>query len=125
MPEERFVVAGEDDIEVNEESTSCVDFLGVDGCTVSSDSDDSSPSLSFPDGVSVKALGAGLFPLTFLDDAAEFAALFFALPNQCGKPCLKLNPPGGSLSSSVALTVSVASSDPVVNVYVVSGTSNG
>lgn len=26
-------------------------------------------------------------------------------PNQAGKPCLRLNPPGGRRSSSVALTV--------------------
>lgn len=49
----------------------------------------------------------------FLDDAPEETILFCALPNQKGKPCLKLNPPGGSLSSSVALTVSELK-DPVV-----------
>ena len=43
----------------------------------------------------------------------EFGTDLRALPNQCGKPCRKLNPPGGSRSSSVALTVSV-SADPVV-----------
>lgn len=119
------MTAGEDDSDANDGSTSRVDFLGVDGCTVSPDSDDSSPPLSFPGVVFAAVLGAALFPLTFLDDAAEFVALFLALPNQCGKPCLRLNPPGGSLSSSVALTVSVVSADPVVKVYVVNGTSSG
>lgn len=51
--------------------------------------------------------------LNFLDDAPEETMLFCALPNQKGKPCLKLNPPGGSLSSSNALTVSELR-DPVV-----------
>jgi len=34
-----------------------------------------------------------------------FAALRLARPNQAGKPCRRLKPPGGNLSSSVALTV--------------------
>jgi hypothetical protein len=54
-------------------------------------------------------------PLTFLDEAAEFVAVLCALPNQCGKPCRRLNPPGGNLSSSVALTGS-SFEDPVVKV---------
>src|ERR1700712_3428408 len=44
--------------------------------------------------------------------------------NHCGKPCLRLNPPGGSLSWSEALTVSVSEA-LVVYVYVVKGVSNG
>lgn len=51
--------------------------------------------------------------IDFLDDASEEIILFRDLPNQKGKPCLKLNPPGGNLSSSVALTVSELG-DPVV-----------
>ena len=59
-------------------------------------------------------------PLT----SRELAADGRARPNHCGKPCRRLKPPGGSRSSSVALTVSV-SEDPVVYVYVVSGVSSG
>lgn len=59
-------------------------------------------------------------PLT----SRELGADLRARPNHCGKPCRRLKPPGGSLSSSVALTVSV-SSDAVVNVYVVNGVSSG
>jgi hypothetical protein len=55
----------------------------------------------------------GIVPLAFLDDIADPGSFLWARPNQFGKPCLRLNPPGGSLSSSVALTVS-ASEDPVV-----------
>jgi hypothetical protein len=49
----------------------------------------------------------------FIDDALEETMLCCALPNQDGNPCLKLNPPGGNLSSSVALTVSELK-DPVL-----------
>lgn len=63
-------------------------------------------------------------PLTFLEEDPEDGALFCVLPNQCGNPCLKLKPPGGSLLSSVALTVSEVE-DPVVYVYVVSGATSG
>ena len=49
----------------------------------------------------------------FPDDVPEETTFFCALPNQEGKPCLKLKPPGGNLSSSVALTVSELK-DPVV-----------
>lgn len=53
-------------------------------------------------------------PLAFLEDAFDEAPLPFCfLPNQCGNPCLRLNPPGGNLSSSDALTVSEFD-DPVV-----------
>lgn len=48
-------------------------------------------------------------PLTSRDVGADFRAR----PNQCGKPCRRLKPPGGRRSSSVALTVSV-SEEPVV-----------
>lgn len=64
-------------------------------------------------------------PLTFLEEASEEAALpFWALPNQCGNPCLKLKPPEESLSSSDALTVS-ENEDPVVYRYVVRGATRG
>lgn len=53
--------------------------------------------------------------LAFLELVAEDVALFCERPNQCGKPCLRLKPPGGSRSSSVALTVSELE-DPVVYV---------
>lgn len=53
-------------------------------------------------------------PLAYLEDAIDEAPLPFCfLPNQCGNPCLRLNPPGSSLSSSNALTVSEFD-DPVV-----------
>lgn len=65
-----------------------------------------------------------LLPLTLRDDDREGSALFRLRPNQWGNPCRKLNPPGGRRPSSVALTVSV-SEEPVVNVYVVSGTIRG
>ena len=52
-------------------------------------------------------------PLTFLEEATEGVILFSALPNQCENPCLKLKPPGGRRSSSVALTVSELR-DPVL-----------
>jgi len=52
-------------------------------------------------------------PLTILDDTVEEVALLCVLRNQCGKPCLRLKPPGGRRSSSVALTVSKLE-DPVV-----------
>lgn len=58
-------------------------------------------------------LGPSCEPLGFLEDNVEEAALFSALPNQWGNPYRKLNPPGGNLSSSVALTVSELK-DPVV-----------
>lgn len=51
--------------------------------------------------------------LAFLEDNVDEAVLFSALPNQWGNPCRRLNPPGGNLSSSVALTVSELR-DPVV-----------
>lgn len=57
----------------------------------------------------------GCASLTFLELVAENLALFCDLPNQCGNPCLRLKPPGGSRSSSVALTVSELE-DPVVYV---------
>ena len=63
-------------------------------------------------------------PLTFLDEADEEGALFSARPNQCGNPWLKLKPPGGRRSSSVALTVSELN-DPVLYVYVVKGVTSG
>ena len=118
---EMFVaVAGEEEAsDIDGRSTSRTVILGVDGNTISSICEGCSPSPP------VVVVTAGLLPLTFLDEAAEFVALLLALPNQCGKPCLKLNPPGGNRSSSVALTVSVVSAEPVVNVYVVNGTSNG
>lgn len=59
-------------------------------------------------------------PLTLRELAADRRAR----PNHCGNPCRRLNPPGGSRSSSVALTVSV-SDDPVVYVYVVNGVRSG
>jgi hypothetical protein len=46
-------------------------------------------------------------------------------PNHLGKPSRRLNPPGGNLSSSLALTVSLASFALVENVYVVKGTRSG
>jgi len=61
------------------------------------------------------ALSAVSAPLTFRDVVAELGALRLARPNQCGKPCRRLKPPGGNRSSSVALTVSV-SVLPVLNV---------
>lgn len=45
-------------------------------------------------------------------------------PNQLGKPCLKLKPPGGRRSSSVALTVP-PSCMSVVYMYVERGVING
>ena len=63
-------------------------------------------SLSFCEPVSFE-------PLVFLEEAPEEPALVWARLNQLGNPCLKLNPPGGSLSSSVALTVSELD-EPVV-----------
>ncbi len=45
-------------------------------------------------------------PLTFLEEAPDEPALKRALPNQYGNPCLKQNPPGESLSPSVALPLS-------------------
>lgn len=62
--------------------------------------------------------------LTFLELVAEDVTLFCDRPNQCGNPCLRLKPPGGSRSSSVALTVSELE-DPVVYVYVVNGATSG
>lgn len=59
-------------------------------------------------------------PLTLREVAADLRAR----PNHCGNPWRRLNPPGGSRSSSVALTVSV-SEEPVVYVYVVRGVSSG
>lgn len=47
-------------------------------------------------------------PLTFLDVFVEPGALLRSRPNQCGNPCRRLKPPGGSLSSSVALCVSAS-----------------
>lgn len=52
-------------------------------------------------------------PLAFLEENVDEAALFSALLNQWGNPNRKLNPPGGNLSSSAALTVSEIR-DPVV-----------
>lgn len=54
-------------------------------------------------------------PLTFLEDNVDEAVLFSDLPNQWGNAYRRLNPPGGNLSSSVALTVSELR-DPVVYV---------
>ena len=53
--------------------------------------------------------------LTLLEPIAEDLVFFCDRPNQCGNPCLRLKPPGGSRSSSVALTVSEPD-DPVVYV---------
>jgi hypothetical protein len=69
------------------------------------------------------ALKAGLGAVDSLT-LRELGCDLRARPNQSGKPCRKLNPPGGSRSSSVALTVSVCE-EPVVEVYVVSGVSSG
>ncbi len=63
-------------------------------------------------------------PLTFLEDTVEEGTLLSALLNQCGKRCLRLKPPGGRRSSSVALTVSEFE-DPVLYVYVVKGVTSG
>ena len=63
-------------------------------------------------------------PLTVLDEIVDEAILFSALSNQCGNPCLRLKPPGGRRSSSVALTVSELE-DPVLYVYVVKGVISG
>lgn len=52
-------------------------------------------------------------PLTILEMTFEEETLFSALPNQCGNPSLRLKPPGGRRSSSVALTVSEFE-DPVL-----------
>ena len=68
------------------------------------------------------AFGCAL--LTFLELAVEDWALFCDRPNQYGNPCLRLKPPGGSRSSSVALTVSELE-DPVVYVYAVNGATRG
>ncbi|KAH0566466.1 hypothetical protein GP486_000136 [Trichoglossum hirsutum] len=76
----------------------------------------------FPPATSVFLLR--IAPLAFLDEAAEPGSFPWVRPNQPGKPCLRLKPPGGSLLSSVALTVSV-SEDPVVYVYVVNGVRSG
>ena len=62
--------------------------------------------------------------LTCLEESTEERPLLCALLNQRGKPCRRLKPPGGSLSSSVALTVSELA-DPVVYVYVVRGATKG
>ena len=50
-----------------------------------------------------------------LGDLLESREALRSRPNHCGKPCRRLKPPGGSLSWSVALTVSA--SDALV-VYV-------
>lgn len=50
--------------------------------------------------------------------------LLLPRPNQPGKPCLRLKPPGGSRSSSVALTVP-PSCISVVYMYVVRGVMSG
>lgn len=71
---------------------------------------------SFPNGA-----GEGVWPCEILAVVAdpdpltsrELGTDRLARPNQCGKPCRRLNPPGGKRSSSVALTVSV-SEEPVV-----------
>lgn len=53
--------------------------------------------------------------LTFLEVVTEDLGLLCDRPNQYGNPCLRLKPPGGRRSSSVALTVSELE-DPVVYV---------
>lgn len=87
------------------------------------------PSSAASIAVSLRSRGAGLRPCVGLatPDALTLRELTVDLrarPNHCGNPCRRLKPPGGSLSSSVALTVSV-SDDPVVYVYVVSGVRSG
>jgi hypothetical protein len=77
-----------------------------------------------PDAVLALETVPIVFPLTFRDDLPEARPLLFALPNQCGNPWRRLNPPGGSRSSSVALTGS-SLVELVLNVYVVSGTISG
>ena len=62
--------------------------------------------------------------LTCLEFDSEVLALLWDRPNQWGKPCRRLNPPGRSRSSSVALTVSELE-EPVVYVYVVNGATKG
>lgn len=63
-------------------------------------------------------------PLTVRLDFPDGMPFRLALPNQCGNPCRRLNPPGGSRSSSVALTGS-SLAEPVLKVYVVRGTIKG
>lgn len=88
---------------------------------------DALPSVAGPLGAfpaSVDAVPV-LGPLTFRDDFPDATPLRrLALPNQWGNPWRRLNPPGGSRSSSVALTGS-SLAELVLNVYVVRGTING
>ena len=70
-------------------------------------------------------LAASAYPsLTFLELGSEVLVLLWDRPNQWGNPCRRLKPPGGSRSSSVALTVSELE-EPVVYVYVVNGATKG
>ena len=81
-------------------------------------------TFSFGVFVSLAAATRLLCTLSALDDAVDAISLLLALPNQCGNPWRRLNPPGGKRSSSVALTGSSVEA-PVLNVYVVRGTING